>query len=408
MIIHPPEITHKNGEVIISAKVEFQNEISNIPNYLWYAYPEKYAPYVTLRSDGFLSAMLFPALHFQEDIEVRGVVSPKFYFQIPEILHLSRIENRVIDDQPFKIVVEKFQPSERYDNQDGVVIPFSGGVDSMFTLWSHLKERGIPEEFEITHGLFLHGFDIRFSEKEIYEWLREKYTQMFKDLGLDLVLARTNILQFSKFYLKFIYHQTSTLMSVILPLGKLINRVCKPSYDGYFASKADTKAALFDPLYSNETMEVVHHGAWLDRGDKIRVLSAWPKFHAYARVCINNTKRRNKFNCSRCEKCLRTMIILRIVGFEKKMTSFHFQGKYQEIVRWWLFSRNTGEHIKHFLKDIKKEKKLDLFLLLMFLYPLGAIKDRTYRYIVKLIPTKMMYQLKRKMFPYDDVVDYPV
>ena len=64
-----------------------------------------------------------------------------------------------------------------------------------------------------------------------------------------------------------------------------------------------------DPLWSTETLEFIHDGT-VTRLEKIKSLAA----HQYAldllRVCYQGST----YNCSRCEKCVRTMISLRLLG----------------------------------------------------------------------------------------------
>ncbi len=44
MIIHAPETTIANGEITLSAHVETRPNSLNLPETLWFAFPEEYAP----------------------------------------------------------------------------------------------------------------------------------------------------------------------------------------------------------------------------------------------------------------------------------------------------------------------------------------------------------------------------
>src|SRR5690606_32222663 len=66
---------------------------------------------------------------------------------------------------------------------------------------------------------------------------------------------------------------------------------------------------LTDPLLSNGTSEVVHHGAIM-RSEKVRYLAQNALALKYLRVCNSE----NAYNCGKCEKCIRTMFALAALG----------------------------------------------------------------------------------------------
>jgi hypothetical protein len=66
-----------------------------------------------------------------------------------------------------------------------------------------------------------------------------------------------------------------------------------------------------DPLWSTETLEFVHDGINTSRSKKvIDTICKSDLALQHLRVCWKNYF--NKYNCARCEKCLRTMIALHI------------------------------------------------------------------------------------------------
>ncbi|MDQ3804974.1 MAG: hypothetical protein M3416_14235, partial [Acidobacteriota bacterium] len=67
-----------------------------------------------------------------------------------------------------------------------------------------------------------------------------------------------------------------------------------------------------DPLWSSDRLEVVHVGAELPRSDKLRAIAREPLVREHLRVCWENLAPEG--NCSRCEKCLRTRLMLADCG----------------------------------------------------------------------------------------------
>src|SRR5262249_976947 len=75
-----------------------------------------------------------------------------------------------------------------------------------------------------------------------------------------------------------------------------------------------------DPLWSTETLEFVHAGAEARKSDKIPVIAASPLALRVLRVCWEN--RNGAYNCGRCEKSLRTMVLLDLHGVLDKTGQF--------------------------------------------------------------------------------------
>ena len=91
MIIHQPETIEQDGYVIIWARLELKEPQENFPKYLWYRVPDQYASYLTLQSDAFLVPALLAGMHFGEDIDVRGTVSPKLAYNLEEYQFLLNL-----------------------------------------------------------------------------------------------------------------------------------------------------------------------------------------------------------------------------------------------------------------------------------------------------------------------------
>jgi len=77
VIIHQPETTQAGNEICISARVTYDNHPGDIPDRLWFCYPDVYAAFITDRADTFAVGMLMLAMYLGEDVEVRGTISPR-------------------------------------------------------------------------------------------------------------------------------------------------------------------------------------------------------------------------------------------------------------------------------------------------------------------------------------------
>ena len=77
---------------------------------------------------------------------------------------------------------------------------------------------------------------------------------------------------------------------------------------------------MLDPLWSSESLRVVHDGGAVTRIDKVRHLADNPVALDTLRVCA--VPDRATYNCCRCEKCLRTMVALEIAGVLSRSRAF--------------------------------------------------------------------------------------
>jgi len=84
MVIHKPIITEEEEEICVSAKVEVKSSKIKAPDNLWFTFPRSYKEYITDRTDGFAAALLPIAMALDEDMEVKGVVSPRLAYGLRE------------------------------------------------------------------------------------------------------------------------------------------------------------------------------------------------------------------------------------------------------------------------------------------------------------------------------------
>lgn len=317
MIIHKPEISAGPEGVTVSARVEFNPHMPCMPEELWFRVPPAQKDLVTDRSDGFLIAMLLLAMQHGNDIRVKGVVSPKLLSGIKEY---QRIFNMWFPKKFSLIDIDCEEiESPRHEGRGGsVVSAFSGGVDSFFTLWSHLPRNDGDTNTQITDTLFIHGFDIRLEHVSAYSILRDAYTEMFESLGINLLTGSTNIQNFDTRSNWGLFHGTS-LIGFAHVIGCGMEKFYVPASHTYKDLIPWGTDPRTDHLLSAESLEVIHDGAAYTRVEKTEVLSRWPETYDKLKVCSPGD---STLNCCQCEKCLRTMVTLDMFGALRNYSTF--------------------------------------------------------------------------------------
>jgi hypothetical protein len=314
MIIYEPEIKLENGEVVLSAPIETQKCHGSLPDRLWYAYPERCLDFVSLRSDPFLSAMVLIAQALGEDLHIKGDTSPRLLYGMNEYQQIFHYW----DPQRFKrieITASKTCPAPPPLFKDHYATLFSGGVDSFFTLHQGLFPKTGLATWPLTHGIIVEGSpDIPLNSSGKYQTLFENYQRLFEDLGLDLVVARTNLMQFSANRIPFALTLEAPTISCAMALSPLFRGLLIPSEEPYNHYRLKTAGSITPQYHNTEFFEAKSTGGAFSHLQKVEGISHWEPAQKHLVVCSSFISQAEVGNCSRCSKCMRTRFDLNILG----------------------------------------------------------------------------------------------
>jgi hypothetical protein len=195
----------------------------------------------------------------------------------------------------------------------GVSLFFSGGVDSFYSLVKHRDE--------VENLVLVHGFDVPLADTKTFALAEAQAREVARLFGKRLIVVRTNLhWEESRMYWEQpripcgwgMYHGAA-LAAVALALAPNHRKIYIASSYSYAELHTWGSHPLLDPLWSTEALNIVHDGGET-RMDKLRLLVQYPEALARLRVCWENT---GDYNCGLCEKCLRTMLGLRVLGIER-------------------------------------------------------------------------------------------
>ena len=356
MILHAPEWVKKDGQLILYVRVEFDNSTVQIPEFLWYKLPEQYGNFFTDQSDPFLLSSLLAGMYFREDIRVKGPISPRLAYSLTEYQHLlhSRFPNQL---QLVKIDYDHIARSKM--NPKHVGASFSGGVDSQFTLWKHLPRNQPNQAFRVSHVVFIQGFDFLHSEQDAYQQAAAAYRKSLETEGIELIPLATNIGSLSHHRLSLSQIYGPYITSVGLALGGGVKRYLVPSSGDYEFLKKMAYSAdpMMDSRLSTDTTLIIHHGSTHKRVEKVAEIVDWAVAQTTLFVCLNRPQNGPALNCSRCEKCSRTMIPIYALGKLPKFNRFQKPYTKNHHGLWWSrkFDGRQPYHLE-LLPFVKKHK----------------------------------------------------
>ena len=262
---------------------------------LWYRLPGSYA--VPKSADAFLCAALLPAMAKNERLEVEpGLpVSPALLKNVAVIQDIHHGWNPAL-----KIVPIEAETRPAASLHPGAAAFFSGGVDSMFTF--------LKREAELTHVAYIQGFDFRVDDSS-FGAAFGRNASFVHAFGKTIIPVKTNSNAFGyRHNLSVLLTQGSALAAVAHLLG--FPRTYVSSAYSYSQLVPLGSHPLTDPLWSTEGVEIIHEGAEARRVDKVIRIARDPLALANLQVCAEEVVR----NCGHCEKCLRTMVPLSLIG----------------------------------------------------------------------------------------------
>jgi len=285
-----------------------------------------------------LAIGLVPAMSAARSLVLADSLSPRLFASQAAIQKLFQDwDNRF---NAVRITAPFGEPHQASTGGTGLF--FTGGVDSFFSLLRHREE--------ITHLIFVRGFDIKRDEQEVDGSVLPAIRAVAAQMNKTLVEVSTNIREFSDPIVEWAldYHGTA-LAAVALLLAPTLNKV----YVAASHAEGDTfrwgSHLFLDPLYSTETLSLIHDGANATRVEKVAAIADDRVVQQTLRVC----NKAGAYNCGRCEKCLRTMINLRVAGALEKIATFDRRLRLNEVRLIHVRDENKASYVSENLTALR-------------------------------------------------------
>ena len=326
--------------------------------------------------DPFIFVALYLAMHHKTDLQIRGNVSKRLY------KNLTWYAQKILCDYssdlvPVKIIVDGFAPTKITGTLIGAGI--SCGVDSLTTLYDRFIAENDPD-YKINALFFFNcgangNYTESFTQSMSQSRLR-RAESLAAELNLPLCFVETNLHQFKFTEPKetFIFFAT---YGCILALQNAVKRYYVAGSYSYGEVKADDVQytchdlakfceTFFIPLIQTERTELIVDGCQYLRVEKVKKLADWHIAQKYLNVCSSHTE--DSSNCSLCQKCLRTLLTLEILGkLDDFAKIFDVEEYRRESLNHKVFCVMNGD------KDIFSREILDLAA--EYNFPMPAHRD---------------------------------
>ncbi len=192
-------------------------------------------------------------------------------------------------------------PNGHMPRAKGAALCFSGGVDSFYTL--------LRGGLAFDHLVFVHGYDMALADVRRAAAMERSLRAVAGAVGARAVMVRTNLREHPTFAVTNWHRSHGGALAAV---GHLLSHAVgtltiSSSYPLCYEHPWGTHWKT-DPLWSSPRLDVVHSGAEHWRADKLRAIVGEELVRRHLRVCYKNLSPEG--NCGRCEKCIRTMLIL--------------------------------------------------------------------------------------------------
>ena len=297
----------------VGSEVELSAEVDGFPSgarsrRLWFRFPEALADSLNVSGTPFMVAMMPVAAGLRTPLHVEEPVSRRLVENSHRIGRIWRDWYRL----RLEIAPCRFLEPGGSTPPGGVGCFFSGGVDSFYTVLKNLeRENG---DGRITHLLHVRGFDIVLKNDAMYKVVDRHLTEAADELGLPVIWASTNVREVSHGYASWgrLQHGAA-LAGVTHCLSGLFRTMLVPATHTFEHLFPWGTHPLLDPRWSDESLTFVTDGCEASRTQKIvRQIARSGIALKHLRVCYR--KAGTEYNCGECEKCLRTMVGLKIAG----------------------------------------------------------------------------------------------
>ncbi len=310
---------------------------------LWFRYPAKYYDAVSVCGDPFVAALLLPAMARGATLRVEAPSSRKMLQGIKTFTEV--ICNWWGEFAPVRIETDQLDAAHPAAGERVVAAFFSGGVDSFYTLLKN-EHSDLPAADKISKLVLVHGFDIPLEQEAFYRAVAGRLDAVARACNKELMQVSTNARQLAGKPATWGRYHGTVLIATALGLQAGMRRLYIPASYPYKHLFPWGSHPLIDPLWSTESLDIVHDGCEATRVEKVCAQVSKSQIALdNLRVCWED--RRGLYNCNTCEKCIRTKLNLQIAGVLQACTSFDGKLRYRDVKRLCVY----GDHAELFAED---------------------------------------------------------
>ena len=269
---------------------------------LWFQFSKSITPPDDLDCDSYLLAIIMDAMAEDREIRVKGSVSLGL---LANLIEYQGAWNKWLPETYTVIDIKVDAIRENEQPVPGAICAFSGGADSMFSVWRHSQGKNSYRTINIKLCTLVHGFDIPLEDTTAFSNIVQKAITTLDDVDIEFTPIKTNYREISCADWRY---ANGTALIATLANFKSVAGTCIVGSSSPYNHLAIPwgSTPIVDFLLSSDNFIVMHDGASHSRTEKVKEISDWEVGIENLRVCWRGDLKGG--NCGTCEKCIRTKL----------------------------------------------------------------------------------------------------
>ena len=358
MYISETYLRNESGSVRAEAQVTWE-EADRPPVTLFFETDDQFQDAFWPDPNGFLIASILPAWHAGEKrVKIDEALCPVLCSNLNSAMTMLEAWYPELG-RPLTIEPSHgFKAIPPFQAQSASLL--SCGIDSLATVrWNKMN---LPSDHPASiKGLIPVCFprEIGLTEEETSNRTRKRIASASRvgaDVGTYSIPIMTNILELDGdgWFFNYKWHS-----AVFIAAAYFVSRC----FNKFYIAASDDAAhfihwgsnPLLDSWYSSGHVQIEHHGMSMSRFEKTKLVSEWPAGLQNILVCQGRDS--GQSNCGKCEKCIRTMVMLEALGKLRECSSFPIDEISPELLN-TLEEYNMGYRSKYYnlLKPLLAER----------------------------------------------------
>jgi hypothetical protein len=306
-----------HGRIRLSGEISYRTA-GRPTERLWFDVAESLAPDLSHSGNPWLAALLPLAVTLGEPLELVRPVDAMLREGVEALMRVWSVWYPA-DYQPIPIecdVAQRGTPAFAAR----IATLFSAGVDSFYTLLRHEPGGAAYDKLRIDDLLTIWGFDVPLQAAEAFRQLAASIAEVAQALGKTPVTIATNLRESGWNAANWgKIAQGPAIAAAALALEGRYRQVLIPSSITFRTLRPWGSHPMTDPLLSSSRTEIRDDGALARRPEKMRSLLGSELALEHLHVCWMS---QSAANCGVCEKCLRTLTILELLGARDRAATF--------------------------------------------------------------------------------------
>ena len=327
-----------NGRARVSATVAWE-DCDRPEREIYFETDARFGEDLSCNPDAFLLATAIPAMrHGERRVLIEGKVCPQIRNGLNTAMQLlatwyGKDGHNLVEIEPTKGFGPPMpRPMPR------IASFMSGGVDAQATLRRNrldfpLDHPGSIKDCFLVHGIDLGGYE-KFDKKERnFELAVSSLSVLATEAKVTLIPVFINLrfLDDSDVFFAHEFHG-AVLAAIAHTFSNRITTALIASSDYIRVLRPWGSHPLLDQYYSSSSVLIRHDSIEITRFEKLTMLTQWDAALQTLRSCYHPFRPDDVLNCGKCEKCLRTMTGLLVLGKLRECSTFQFNDVSSEML----------------------------------------------------------------------------